>query len=200
MWVQSLGWEDTLEESMATDSSIVAWRIQWTEEPGGLQTIGSQRVRPDWRDLAWLCQECEVLHLLLHVMDPGLRNWTSGFGLPKTLISLLLTALTLTLGILMSGSYSKLLKEKDYLICPLLHTWASLVAQMVKNLLAMPQTWVWSLGQEDPLEKGLSTHFSILAWRIPWTGEPGELQSMASPRVGHDWVTNTLHTQHLADL
>ena len=52
MWVQSLGWEDSLEESMATDSSIVAWRIQWTEEPGGLQTIGSQRVRPDGRDLA----------------------------------------------------------------------------------------------------------------------------------------------------
>ena len=89
----------------------------------------------------------------------------------------------------MSGSYSKLLKEKDYLICPLLHTWASLVAQMVKNLLAMPQTWVWSLGQEDPLEKGLSTHFSILAWRIPWTGEPGGLQSMGLPRVGHNWVT-----------
>ena len=50
---------------------------------------------------------------------------------------------------------------------------ASLVAQMVKNLPAMQETWVGSLGQEDPLEKGLATHSSILAWRIPWTEEPG---------------------------
>ena len=53
--------------------------------------------------------------------------------------------------------------------------WASLVAQMVKNLPAMQETWVGSLGQEDPLEKGLATHSSILAWRIPWTEEPGGL-------------------------
>ena len=47
MWVQSLGWEDFLEEEMATHSSILAWRIPWTEEPGGLQSMGSQRVRHD---------------------------------------------------------------------------------------------------------------------------------------------------------
>ena len=58
------------------------------------------------------------------------------------------------------------------------YTWASLVAQMVKNLPAMRQTWVWSLGWEDPLEKGKANHSSILAWRIPWTEEPGRLQSM----------------------
>ena len=57
-------------------------------------------------------------------------------------------------------------------------TWASLVAQMVKNLPAMRQTWVQSLGWEDPLEKGKANHSSILAWRIPWTEEPGRLQSM----------------------
>ena len=50
---------------------------------------------------------------------------------------------------------------------------ASLVAQMVKNLPAMQETWVLSLGQEDPLEKGMATHSTILAWRIPWIGEPG---------------------------
>ena len=65
-------------------------------------------------------------------------------------------------------------------------TWASLVARVVKNLLAMQETWVPSLGQEDPLEKGMATHSSILAWRIPWTEEPGGLQSMGSQRVGHD--------------
>ena len=64
--------------------------------------------------------------------------------------------------------------------------WASLVVQKVKNLPAMQETWVQSLGQEDPLEKGMATHSSILAWRIPWTKEPGGLQFMGSKRVGHD--------------
>ena len=61
-----------------------------------------------------------------------------------------------------------------------------LVAQMVKNLPALRETWVRSLGQEDPLEKEMATHSSFLAWRITWTEEPGGLQSMGSQRVGHD--------------
>ena len=56
--------------------------------------------------------------------------------------------------------------------------WASLVAQMVKNLSAMQETWVQFLGWEDPLEKEMATHSSIPAWRVPWTEEPGGLQSM----------------------
>ena len=56
--------------------------------------------------------------------------------------------------------------------------WTSLVAQMAKNLPALQETWVWSLGREDPLEKGMATHSSILAWRIAWTKEPGRLQSL----------------------
>ena len=60
----------------------------------------------------------------------------------------------------------------------------SLVAQMVKNLPAMQETWVQSLGQDDSLEKKMATHSSILAGRIPWTEEPGRLQSMGSQRVG----------------
>ena len=64
--------------------------------------------------------------------------------------------------------------------------WASLVAQMVKNLPAMWETWVQSLGWGDPLEKGMATHSGILAWRIPWTEEPGGLQSVGSQRVGDD--------------
>ena len=62
----------------------------------------------------------------------------------------------------------------------------SLVAQRIKRLPAMQQTRVRSLGWEDPLEKEMATHSSILAWRIPWTEEPGGLQSMRSQRVGHD--------------
>ena len=63
---------------------------------------------------------------------------------------------------------------------------ASLVAQMVKNLPAMSEAWVQSLGLEDPLEKRMATHSRILAWRIPWTEESGGLQPMGWQRVGHD--------------
>ena len=63
---------------------------------------------------------------------------------------------------------------------------AYLVAQRLKRLPGMRETQVQSLGQEDPLEKEMATHSSILAWRIPWTEEPGGLQSMGSQRVGHD--------------
>ena len=60
------------------------------------------------------------------------------------------------------------------------------MAQMVKNLPAVQETGVRPLGQEDPLEKEMATHSSVLAWRIPWTEEPSGLQSMESQRVGHD--------------
>ena len=63
---------------------------------------------------------------------------------------------------------------------------ALLVAKMAKTLPAVQETWVRSPGQEDPLEKEMATHSSILAWRIPWTEEPGGLQSMESLGVGHD--------------
>ena len=63
----------------------------------------------------------------------------------------------------------------------------------------MQETWVRSLGQEDPLEKEVATHSSILAWRIPWTEEPGGLQSMGSQRVRHDWATSlTLLTNSMS--
>ena len=69
---------------------------------------------------------------------------------------------------------------------PLQYSWASLVAQLVKNPPAMWETWVQSLGWKDPLEKGTATHSSNLAWEIPWTEEPGGLQSMGSKRIGHN--------------
>ena len=83
----------------------------------------------------------------------------------------------------------------------------SLVAQLVKNQLAVEEIQVWSLGWEDPLEKEMmATHSSILAWRIPWTEEPGWLQSMGLQRVRHDWsdlaaaaaaTFHCIHTPHL---
>ena len=67
---------------------------------------------------------------------------------------------------------------------------------MVKRLPAIWETWVQSLGQEDPLEKKMATHSSTVAWKIPWTEEPGRLQSMGLQRVGHDWATS-LHFHFL---
>ena len=75
----------------------------------------------------------------------------------------------------------------------------SWVAQMVKSLPAMQETWVRSLSQEDPLEEGMASHSNILAWRIPWTEEAGGLHSMGMQRVGHDWTTNTFTSAVLSD-
>ena len=76
------------------------------------------------------------------------------------------------------------------LLCHPLHIpWASLVAQTVKS---PPSMLVWSLGQEEPLKKEISTHSSILVWRIPWMEEPSRLQSMELQRVRHEWATNIL--------
>ena len=65
----------------------------------------------------------------------------------------------------------------------------ALAAHLVKNLPTMQETWVRSLGQEDPLEKEMATNSSILAWKIPWTEEPGGIQSMGSPRVRYNLAT-----------
>ena len=74
----------------------------------------------------------------------------------------------------------------DFLMMAILTGGTSLVAQTEKNLPAIQKTWVRSLGREDLQEKGMPTHSSFLAWRIPWTEEPGGLQSMRSPRIGND--------------
>ena len=86
----------------------------------------------------------------------------------------------------LSFCYSKhcSLKNKSYVQ-------TTLVVEMVKNLPAVQETWIQSLGREDPLEKRMATHPNILAWRIPWAEEPGRLHPTGSQRVRHDWVTNT---------
>ena len=87
---------------------------------------------------------------------------------------------------LIPGSGSSSGEGIDY---PLQYSWAFLVAQMVKNLPAMWKTWVWPLGWEDPVNVGMATHSSILAWNIPWTEDSGGLQTMGLQRVRHDWET-----------
>ena len=120
--VWSLGWEDPLEKGMATHSSILTWRIPWTEVAGGLQSMRSQRVGHVWA--------------------------INTFTLRASLV----------------------------------------VAQMLKNLPAMHEIQVWSLGWEDSLEKGMDTHSNILAWRVPWTGS---LTGYSPWGCRHNWATNT---------
>ena len=86
--------------------------------------------------------------------------------------------------IIFQGTFKKRLYVRHFLC--LNGLWASLVAQMAKNLLAMQETLVRSLGQEDPLEKGMAAHSSALAWRILCTEERGGLQSSGSQRIRHD--------------
>ena len=71
---------------------------------------------------------------------------------------------------------------------------------VVKNHLPMQEMWVQSLGQKDSLEKGMATHSNILDWRIPWTEEPGRLQSMGSQRIRHDWTTEHTHSDFFSPI
>ena len=108
------------------------------------------------------------------------------------LANILLNDESLVFSLLLRGTKKK--KVCSYHFCPAIYQrfkpvhWgkASLVAQMVKCLPAVWETWVQSLGWEDPLEKEMATHSSTLAWKIPWIEEPGRLQSMGSQRVRHD--------------
>ena len=134
-----MGREDPLEKEMATHSSVLAWRIPGMGEPGGLPSMGSQRVEHDWQ-------------------YPCARNAGDPSSIP--------------------GSGRSTGEGIGY---PPQYSWPSLVAQLVKNPPAMGETWVQSVGGEDPLEKGKATHCSILAWRIPWA-----VETMRSQRAGHD--------------
>ena len=93
---------------------------------------------------------------------------------------------------MMNDSLNRRKRNKSLITCiPPIRVFP--VAQTVKNLPATHETWVQSLGQENPLKKGMTVHSSILAWRIPWREEPGRLQDVGSQRVGHDWATNTTY-------
>ena len=113
-----------LEKEMATHSSLLAWRIPWTKESGGLPSIGSYRVGHNWSNLAAAAAAATIY-------------------------------------------------------------WGFPCSAVVKNPPATQVTRVWCLGREDPLEKKMATHSSILDWRIPQTEEPGRLQSMGLQRVRH---------------
>ena len=123
----------------------------------------------------WLRLNLREWGLVLHEM---LKTTATCTSLLITDVDLALLTLTLLLSSFLIANFSLLLSGKLLL-------WAFLVAQMVKNLPAMQETWVQFLGQEDPLEKGMPTHSSILAWRIPWTEKPGRLYSPWGRKESH---------------
>ena len=163
MWVRSLAWEDPLEEEMATHSSILAWRIPWTEEPGGLQSMGSQRMRQDGA--------CRHAHI--PVIPPVLKQgcWVCmcwGITLPSHGSVLWVLALYgwLSVASLLWRHKSVSLEQDEH----------------VRPLSSQVRTYTQ--------EKEMATHSSTVACKIPWTEDPGRLQSMGSERVRHDWATS----------
>ena len=125
---------------------------------------------------SWILHHSKTSSLQVTLANKIIKYYLKCMWHYKTLMTVTLCSLT------WSNFYSYLIN---------LNCVPVLVAEMVKKLPAMQETQVWSLGQEDPLEKAMATHCSILAWRIPWPKEPGGLQSMELQRVGHNWATNT---------
>ena len=180
-WVWSLGQEDPLEEEIATHSSMFAWKIPWTEEPGGYSPcdhrVGhnwacTHKVNKTWTALLSLCYSFWYLHACILV------SLEEKWGRESNICCVFATCQTLYLLMILFSVHSILFR-------------VSLVAWLVKNLPVMRDTWVRSLGWEDTLEKGMATHPSILGWRITGTEEPGRLQSMRLQRVGHSWAPST---------
>ena len=186
--MQSLGQEDPLEEGRATHFSSLAWRIHG-QEPGRLWSIESQRVRCNRSNLA--CTH--VLSSLTHLTP--IQSLTKLFPLPEHVMLLLSLEQFTVLICLMTISFSCRFVYRGFLHREEfpgpsgrlgIPRWLS--GKESPAVLEMQEMWVPPLGWEDPLEKGMATHFGILAWRIPWTEEPGWLYSMGSQIVGHNWA------------
>ena len=183
---------------MATHSTVLAWRIPWTK-PGRLQSIGLHRVEQDWSDLPtnppfrklkrcrnlWppelrtspsrpliILHECKCIHKIYSIICDFLHKWHHA---------------------------EHILRQLKFLLNKHVFGFTSPAAvnsglpggSVVKNLPAMQEMWVWSLDWKDPLEKGMASHSSILAWEIPWVEEPGGLQSMESQELD---MTEYAHT------
>ena len=159
---------------MAPHSSTLAWKIPWMEEPGGLHAVHG--VAKSWTRLSdfTFTFHFHALEKAMALHSSTLAWKIPGMGEPGGLPSMVLQRV--------GHDWSDLAEAAAFS--------QGLPLRVVKNPPATQEAqkmWVRSLGREDPLEKGMATHSSILAWRIPWTEMPGGLQSIGSQRVGHDW-------------
>ena len=160
---------------MAAHSSILAWEIPWTEEPDWHSSWGHKGVR---HDLVTKQQQQQVLwqafcNTHMHQITFHLISQSS-----KKLKNKQNLCISYTTANLVIFSFPSVKRSLRFLR---LH-----IFQGIQNLPKMQEMWVQSLCQEDTPEKGIATHSSILAWRIPWIEEPGRLQSTGSQRVGHN--------------
>ena len=148
---EMVGWHHQLDGHEFEESAGSWW---WTGKPNMLQSMGLQRVRDDWvTELNWIDSK--------NFVDfPG-----GPVGFPDSSVGKELACNARDPSLIPGSGRS----PGEGIGYPLQYSWASLVAQLVKNLPAMWETWVWSLSLEDHLEKGKATHSSIVAWRIPWT-------------------------------
>ena len=199
--VRSLGWEDPLEKGMAIHSTILAWRLPWAQETGGLQSVGSQRVGHDWATnttqniypeateahissvkpsfFSYISERLEILAIMgpwslvqtvnehtgmIHSTEhyASFPHWM-GFPFGSAGKE---SACNVGDWVLFPGSGRSAGEGIGF---PFQYSWASLVAQLVKNLPAMLETWMRSLGWEIPRRSSKATHSRILDWRIPWT-------------------------------
>ena len=192
MQVQPLGWEDPLEEGMATHYSIVGWRIPWTKEPGGLQSMGSHRVGHDWNNLAHTHDDtgCHDLGFFLNVELQATFLLSSFTFIKRLFSSSSLSAFRVVLNIWVCGYFSQeswlqlAIHPARHLAWYTVHILTSLVAQTVKRLSTMWETRVRSLGWEDPLEREMAIHSRTIAWKIPGTEEPmGRKESDTTERL-----------------
>ena len=176
-------------------TQVLSWtRSQETRQEANSQyQLANQVSEPTWLEHLD-CSKIEAscifqpqlgLHMVATQLKTGSTSLESlGQNHPaKTLLNSWLAKITNA----MSDNKYHLKPLRFGLIC---YTLMDKVAQMVKHLPTMQETWVRSLGQEDPLEKEMATHSSILVWKIPWMEKPGWLLSMGSQRVGHDWATS----------
>ena len=155
----------------------------------------------------FLSIQCIIVHCRYNIVQQISRAYS--FSLTKTLCLLIsnsefpspLSPCQPSFYFLYDFDYPRHLTSVEfYSICLFvtgLFHWTSLVAQMVKRLPTMWETWVRSLGWEDPLEKEMATHSSILAWKIPWTEDPHRLHSMGSQTVGQDWATSLIPSRFI---
>ena len=163
----------------------------WTGRPGVLRFMGLQRVGHDWAtELNWMfrflanisCYEFSSCKREITILIANMW-WAYSLGAQSCLV-IAYSYEDNMFTMLWDKGQDKDLDTK---------IWANEETkgvQTVKRLPTMRESWVQSLGREDPLEKEMATHSSTLAWKIPWTEEPSRLQSVGSQRVGHDWATS----------
>ena len=193
--VRSLSTEDPLEKGMATHSSILAWRIPWTKEPGELQSMGSQRVGHDWATNTFTSLSMMPSCNEFGSVSSSLNFWNSlrRIGINSYMFGIILLWHCLALDfwlleVLLFRNLMLLLVISQFQLS--ISSWLSLGKLYLSRNLSVSSRLTNLLAYSCLSEKAMATHSNTLAWKIPWTEEPGRLQSMGSLSVGHDRATS----------